>query len=72
MAEGKGVPVILPRDDSYTSETHTAKLGEKTVTVEGKSPKLPPEEYRERYDAIRHGLYDIFIQYEDDTQAAGV
>lgn len=56
----------------YTTETHTARLGKNTVTVEGKTPKLSPGEYRERCDDIRHALYDIFIRYEDGTQAAGV
>lgn len=56
----------------YTTETHTARLGKNTVTVENKAPKLSPGEYRERCDDIRHALYDIYKKYEDGTQAAGV
>lgn len=71
MAEGKGADAILPQRDAYTTETHTARLGKHTVTVEGKAPKLSPEEYQARCDEIRHALYDIFKPYEDGT-AAGV
>ena len=56
----------------YTTETHTARLGKNTVTVESRTPMLSPGESRERCDEIRHALYDIFSRYEDGTQAAGV
>lgn len=55
---------------SCTLQTHTAQLGARTVTVEGSAPKLEPQEYAERMDAIARGLYDIFIQYEDKTAGA--
>lgn len=48
-------------------QTHDAKLGARTVTVEGSIPQLEPQERDERMAAVERGLYDIFIQYEDKT-----
>lgn len=54
-------------EKSCILQTHDAKLGARTVTVEESVPRLDPQEYDEKLRAIEGGLYDIFIQYEDKT-----
>ena len=54
-------------DKSCILQTHDARLGARTVTVEESVPRLDPQEYGEKLRAIEGGLYDIFIQYEDRT-----
>ena len=51
-------------------QTHDARLGARTVTVEELIPQLDSQEYNEKLRTIEGGLYDIFIQYEDKTAGA--
>ncbi len=48
-------------------QTHTARLGARTVPVEESIPQLDPQEYAQRLRDIGHDLYDVFIQYENNA-----
>lgn len=49
---------------SYQTETHTAYVGAKEVTVIGLTPLFPDEEKkRKNREKIEYGLFDIFEKY---------
>ncbi len=63
---GKGGGAAL-ENQSCILQTHTARLGARTVPVEESIPQLDPQEYAQRLRDIGHDLYDVFIQYENNA-----
>ena len=48
---------------NYRSETTTAMMGGRTITVTHNKPVLSPKEREKRRKEIERQLFDVFIKY---------
>jgi len=51
--------------NQFTSETRTATLGGRVITLENLTPVLSPKEKEKRKREIEKQLFDVFIKYTE-------
>ncbi len=47
----------------YTTDTHTAQVGNRKMVIRNLTPKLPEEKRKEVKNGIERALFDIFYKY---------